>query len=111
MLDGCSTENTDNIIWDFTRLPVVNLSPSLAAICRRDKSYKPDARAYINREDIRTRRSNALTPRKLLAVVYSNPKSRFKLTFPVNRTSGHRSRRVLVPEIGIRAAQESAVDL
>ena len=35
-----------------------------------------------------TATTNILTPGKLLAAIYTNPKARFQLTFPVYRVSG-----------------------
>ena len=55
-------------------------------------------------------RQHMLTPGKLLAEIYTNPKARFQLTSAVYRASGHGQRSFLVPEIGIRATQGHSRD-
>ena len=49
--------------------------------------------------------NTSLHQANLLSVIYTNPKARFQITFPVYRVSGHGTRRFLIPGIGIRATQ------
>ena len=55
-------------------------------------------------------RKTTLTLGKLLALVYTNPKARFQLTYPVYRVSGVGQRKFHVPDIGIRALQGHSRD-
>ena len=79
LIEGRSTEHTDNIDFDDERLPAGRLSRSLTAICRHNKSFKPNTGRYISMEDILPRRPNSIAPGKLLVVIIYNPKSRGQL--------------------------------
>ena len=111
MIEGGRTENIDRIDGNDNRLPTVRLIRPLSRICRRDKSFQMDTGGYINLEDILSGQQHTLTPRKLLAVIYTNPKARFQLTFPVYRVSGHGQRSFPTPGIGIRATCHSREDV
>ena len=52
-----------------------------------------------------TKRKRTLTLGKLLALVFTNPKARFQVSYPVYSVSGAGQRKFLIPETGIRALQ------
>ena len=82
----------------------------LAGICRHDKDFHMDDLSFLSLEDMQTKRRTTLTPGKLLALVYTNPKARFQLSYPLYRVSGVGQRRFLIPDIGIRALQGHSRD-
>ena len=67
------------------------------------------AGGHIGLEDIFKTRHNNLTPGQLLAVIYTNPKARFQLSYHVCRVIGV-GQKFLIPDIGIRALQGHSRD-
>ena len=82
VIEGRLTDNGDTINWNEPSLPTVRLSRTVTGICRRGQHLKMDDFGFISLEDIQTTGQNTLTPGRLLAVIYTNPKARFQLTFP-----------------------------
>ena len=65
---------------------------------------------FVSLEEILSQRKTTLTPGKLLALVYTNPKTRFQLTYPAYRVSGVGQRNFHIPDSEIRALQGHSRD-
>ena len=52
MIEGCDTENSDNIHVDTDNHPCVRLSKTLSYLCRHDKEHGPNTSGFVSIEDI-----------------------------------------------------------
>ena len=97
------TENVDSINWNDQIYPGVRFSRMLTGICRHDNDFQWDDHSFVSLDEILAKRRATLTLGKLLALVYTNPKARFQLSYPVYRVSGVGQKRFVIPDTGIRA--------
>ena len=112
MIIGCQTEEVDIIVWSSQSHPVVKFSRMLSSICRHAKDFQQDDVSFVTVEEILTniRPTRTLGMLLALALISTNPKARFQLSYPVYRVSGVRQRTFHLPDIGIRALQGHSRD-